>query len=130
MSEKVTQNFYKIMTLLFENYRACLNQYGWDIVNQFKRIEVDKYHDRKAFTSVKPPSYLPQVANRFIKNIMLSLPLMMSVTPNNISTSLKQLAIDLTKHFCDWLIRVRYSDRTLEKAELKKEPAKPKKKKK
>jgi hypothetical protein len=70
MSDKVVQKFYKLMTLFFENYRICVNEYGWDIVNDYKRVRVNENKEKKSFSSVKSPEYLPEVANIFIERYM------------------------------------------------------------
>ena len=103
MSEKVVQKFYKVMALFFENYRICLNEFGWDIVNGYKRIKVSENEERKAFTTVKPPEYLPQVANIFIQRYL----------PKHMKKFDRKLAIGLTKHFCDWLVRKKYTSTAL-----------------
>lgn len=100
MSKKVTSKFYKVLTLYIDNYRLCMNEYGGDLINLYKRVNTNENTDKDQFISAKNPSSLPEIANIFIQKYL----------PTKIPKFDRKIAIDLTKHFWDWLVIKNYTN--------------------
>jgi len=95
LGQKVTSKFYKTMIIFIRLYLECLNDCGWKFIDKDQKILIDDHFIKKTGTV----DYVPDAGNDFIKYYL----------PTNCPSFNNFLAIEMTRHLCDWLYKNGYT---------------------
>ena len=124
LSQKVNPGFYVMCLRFVMGYRECLNKYGWEKKAENDNEIQEKYkekwqsepavvtpppediaakgHELKAraggmeYSRVNNAEHVPEICNEFVTIFVSERPAM---------TIEKNLSIDLTRNFCNWLFQ-------------------------
>jgi len=98
---KVTEEFYKTLIIFIRLYKESLNEYGWEIRKKQQSVSLE---ERKLeFSKKNSAEYIPDLCNDFINYYL----------PKEFPAFDKLLAMELTRHLCDWVHRKGYSKKAI-----------------
>ena len=106
-SKIASEKFYLILGIFFRNLRECLNEQGYDIIEDFfiknyseeARSLIPKKKGEKTFCEIESPEFLPLVADKFILEYL----------PKYCPEFDQQLAVDIMFDFSKWLIKKKFT---------------------
>ena len=107
ISKIVVQKFYRWLALFFDNFRKCVNQYGWDVQNKFKRITNADNNTERIFSEIMSPNLLPKLMEIYLQRYL----------PTHLPKFESYYALSIGKHFWDWLFEKGFTDLMIEELE-------------
>lgn len=74
IAQIVNEKFYLVMGILLRNLRECLNEHGYDVIEEFfitnypeeNHHMIPKKKENRYFTEEENPEYLPLISDKFI----------------------------------------------------------------
>ena len=91
LGKKVNEKFFHIMIIFVNAYKQCMDEYGWEILRKYRQVSFEER--KKEFVVSNDAEHMPEVSNDFISYFL----------PKEHPCFEKNLAIELTRHFCEWL---------------------------
>lgn len=97
LAKKVNEKFFFILIIFVKAYKECMNEYGWEVLRKYKQVTFEDR--RKDFVTNNDAEHIPEVCNDFVRYFL----------PREHPTFDKNLAIELTRHLCEWVRKSKYT---------------------
>eukprot|EP00826_Nyctotherus_ovalis_P039196 TRINITY_DN3746_c0_g1_i17.p1 TRINITY_DN3746_c0_g1~~TRINITY_DN3746_c0_g1_i17.p1 ORF type:complete len:341 (-),score=104.96 TRINITY_DN3746_c0_g1_i17:101-1123(-) len=97
VGRKVNERFFFILIIFVNAYRQCMDEYGWEMTKKYKQVTFDER--RRSFTAHNDAELVPESSNDFIRYFL----------PKENPYFDRNMAIELTRHLCEWLGRNKYT---------------------
>ena len=110
MSQHLRKEFYQEFVFFILMYRRALNKVGWE--TKAALLQRPQAKENIEFCETNNGEYIPEICNDFITDLLpeylkdYDVPGFKAIGPED--TSMKN-AIQLTKHFCNWLNYNKYT---------------------
>lgn len=107
MSNRINQNYYKIVLAYVIFFRECLNEYGWGKKIESEGIKLENNPEmkndvaNKQFCMVNNAEHAPEICNEFVTVYM--------EYKKSIIDIAKHDQIDLTINLCHWLFQCQFT---------------------
>ncbi len=98
---KVTERFMMVLIIFVRLYRDCLNEYGWELARRSGELPAEE--GKRDFAGLPTAEHIPEACNDFIRHFL----------PNESPSFDKYLAIELTRHMCDWVHSHKYTHKMI-----------------
>ena len=95
--KKVNERFYMILIIFVRCYLGCLNEYGWEQLRKHRSVTADER--KKEFAANNDSELIPEASNDFVRIYL----------PKECPNFDKSLAIELTRHLCEWAHANKYT---------------------
>lgn len=103
LGARVTEKFLMVLIVFIRLYRDCMNVHGWDIVKKAGTTELEQEKGKRDFASLPTAEHIPEACNDFIRYFL----------PREFPAFDKGLAIEMTRHLCDWVHTHKYTHKLI-----------------